>query len=86
MKISLFLAALIGWILPSCDNRGSSYESHFPDSVSIDFPPGYRFDEKSSITGPIDRYLRERKLGFVSGIMGVGEEGRIDQRGTPDVP
>lgn len=62
----------------SCENRHVSYESQFPDTVTIDFPPGHRFEDREMITESIDQYLRKRKIGFWSGVMGGGSDGHID--------
>ncbi|MDB4624208.1 hypothetical protein OAE47_02255 [Akkermansiaceae bacterium] len=73
-----FAVACFAFLLQSCGERPPSYESKFHDSVWIYFPPGHPFDGVEPLRAKVDAMLRDKKIGFWSGVMGAGNEGDIE--------
>ena len=79
MKLrELITVTLLVFLVQGCWKRPPSYESHFHDEVTIDFPPGHLFDEIEPTRAKIDAMLRDREIGFWSGVMGAGEPSEVE--------
>ena len=74
--IWIVLTSGIFFFLSACGERPKSYESQFKDSVSINFPPGHAYADVEPLRVQVDQLLRERKIGYWSGVLGIG--GDID--------
>jgi len=71
LKFSLLLGACI---TAACSKSETSYESHFSDTIDIEFPSGHPESEVEPMKKHIDEKLRASKTGFFSGVMVGGTD------------
>ncbi len=77
MHWSTFIAVVFtSLFFQRCSEQPPSYESQFRDCIWIHFPPGHPFDGVETLRVKIDRILREKEIGYWSGVLGV--DGDID--------
>jgi hypothetical protein len=72
MKTPRLLLITLAILTVSCSKRAPSYESHFNDVITVDYPPKYSISECERLKEKIDADLRASNSGFFSGVMGSG--------------